>query len=124
MKSKNKSFVNVFDILFILILAAVVVLIAVFVAPNGKTVTVDYTFAVTVGDADALSEGDVLTAISGGSLGTVTKTENGVISVSAEAELHAGRYFSGASALKEGGEYVVCVGTNKLICTLVGITKR
>ena len=124
MKSKKRAFINLFDILFILILAAIIALIAVFVSPDGKTVTVDYTLIVTGGDADALSEGDLLTAISGGSLGTVTKAENGIISVSAEAELHAGRYFTGASALKEGEEYVVCSGTTRLICTLDGITKR
>ena len=124
MKTGKRQFISLFDIVFILIVAAVVALFIFFVSPTGKTVTVDYTLTVTEGDTEILSEGDVLTVISGGCLGTVTKTGNGLITASAEAEYHAGRYYSGSSALKEGGEYVICVGENKLVCILGGISKR
>ena len=124
MKSKKRPFINIFDITFVLFVAAVVTLIIVFIAPSGKTVTVDYTLTVTGGNAEALSEGDVLNVISGGSLGMVKSTGKDLIEVTAEAELHAGRYYYGASPLKEGKEYVICVGTDKLVCTLHGLTQR
>lgn len=124
MKSDKKFFINLFDILFILFLAAIIVVTAVFVSPDKKTVTVAYTLTVTGGDAEALSAGDALTVISGGSIGTVEKTEEGVITAIAEAEFRAGAYFSGASVIKEGKEYVICAGTDRFVCILDKITER
>lgn len=124
MKSRKRSFINLFDILFVLFIGAIIALIVIFAAPTGKTVTVEYTLTVTEGEAAGLSEGDLLNLISGGSLGTVKNTGRDHIEVTAEAELHAGRYYSGSSVLKEGGEYVICLGADKLVCTLHGITER
>ena len=98
MKSRNKPFINIFDIVFILMIAAFVALFVLFLSPSGKTVTVDFTLTVTEGDTDILVEGDVIDVISGGCLGTVIKTENGIITASTEAEYHAGRYYSGSSS--------------------------
>lgn len=124
MKRKKRTFVNVFDISFVLVIAAVIVLTAVFVSPSGRTVTVDYTLTVEEGDIAALSEGDLLNVISGGSIGSVAAVKDGKIEASASAELHMGRYYCGASPLKEGGEYVICVGTNRLVCKIDTVTKR
>lgn len=121
---KRRPVINLFDIILIAVLAAVITVIAVFVSPNGKTTTVKFTLSVKEGNAELLTEGDVLNLVSGGCLGSVSKTGAGRVTAAAEAEYHAGRYYSGAAPLKEGGEYVICVGINKFVCTLDGITKR
>lgn len=123
MKQK-KHFINAFDISVLLIVAAVIILLAVFVSPSGKTVTVGYTLTVTDDNTAEFSEGDVLTVISGGTLGTVSALKENGIEAYAEAELHAGQYYIGAVPLKEGGEYVVCVGADRFVCTLGGISER
>ena len=124
MKQKRRFIINLFDILSVLITVGAIVLFTVITAPNGKTVTVGYTLITSEGNAAALSEGDVLIVLSGGSMGSVTSSGDGYIEATAEAEYHSGQYYSGAVALKEGAEYTVCVGTDKFVCTLHGITER
>ena len=124
MARKKYAFINILDVLLVLFIAACVVLTVVFASPNGKTASVFYTLTVNEGDVSGLSEGDVLTVISGGCLGSVDSIADGSVTASAEAEYHGGQYYSGSVALKDGAQYVICVGVNKYVCTLHGITER
>ena len=67
----------------------------------------------TDNDTSALKPGDVLVCRSGGCLGTVAEVGDGYIEVTAEAELHAGVYYSGSVAVCDGREYEICVGADK-----------
>ena len=110
--TEKKAFITVFDIIILLVIAALAVVIALCAAPTGRTVDIKFTVVVS-DDTSALSVGDVLVCISGGCLGTVAEVGDGYIEVTAEAELHAGVYYSGSVAVCDGREYEICVGADK-----------
>ena len=110
---ERKALFTVFDIIVTALVAAVVIVSALLVSPTGKTVTISFTVVTEDKDTSALSEGDVLVCRSGGCLGTVTGFGDGYVEVTAEAEEHAGVYYSGSVAVCDGRKYEICVGAEK-----------
>ena len=115
---KKKLFFNVFDIAVPLIAAALICAVVLLSAPRGKTVKIYYTISVSDGNSSALSEDDTLEVLTGGCLGKVRSAGHGYIEMEADAELHAGGYYSGSVPIKDGEEYEFCCGANRFVGTV------
>ena len=120
---ENKAFVTIFDIMILLVIAALAVVIALFASPTGKTADIKFTVVITDNDTSDLSVGDVLVCRSGGCLGTVTGKGDGFIEVTAKAEKHKDTYYSDSVAVCDGREYEICVGADKYTGTVRRISE-
>ena len=109
---RRKKICIVFDIITLVLVAAAVFALIYFASPNKETKTVTFTI-VTKADTSKLSAGDVLVLTNGGKVGVVTGKGNGYIEVTAEAEEHAGGYYSGSVPLTDNRSYEICVGADR-----------
>ncbi len=110
---ENKAFITLFDVFIIVLTVAFIIVSSLFLSPSGKTVSIAFTVVLDDPDTSALSPGDLLVCCDGGCLGTVSGKGDGYVEVTAEAELHAGVYYSGSVAVCDGREYEICVGADK-----------
>ena len=120
---RKKAFVNAYDLLIVLLFAAVACMMIFLASPRGDTRTVSFTVAVAEGDALSFSDADVVVLPDGGILGTVVSSGEGYVELTARAEYRRGMYFSGNVLLRDGDEYELLCGEKKLTGTLHRITE-
>lgn len=118
---KKRSFINSYDIVLVLFLAALAVVLCLFAAPRGKTSQLTFTAAFKDGEKAPFSDGDVITVPGGGVIGVVSEVGDGYVKLTADAEKHAGIWFSDGIRIKHGAEYELLCSTTRATGIISGI---